>query len=87
MSVPINFDVTAVPDAFSRTSTTSCGSAAFPRMTVSVTFDPGWPRSSRVPSNTDMSRVGLPSMARTKSPVCRPAFAAGDPSREAITRR
>jgi hypothetical protein len=56
-------------------------------MTVSVTFEPGWPRRSREPSKTDMSRVGFPSIARTKSPVWSPAFAADDPSRAAMTRR
>ena len=49
----------------SRMSSTTCGSAALPRMIDSVTFEPGAPRSARMPSHTDISRVGLSSMART----------------------
>ena len=56
--------VTTAAGAFSRTRSTCFGSAALPRITVSVTREPGVPRSSRMPSNTDMSRVGLPSIAR-----------------------
>ena len=70
-----------------RTSAISCGSVGLLRMTVSTTFDPGAPRSSRVPVNADMSRVGFPSIIRMKSPVWRPAFAAGDPSRTPTIRR
>jgi len=55
-------------------------------MMVSFTFDPGAPRSSRAPVHADISRVGWSSIARMKSPVLRPAFAAGEPSRAAITR-
>ena len=44
MSVPISrLTTTAGPATFSRTSATSCGSAALPRMTVSVTFGAGLP--------------------------------------------
>jgi hypothetical protein len=56
-------------------------------MTVSFTVDPGAPRSARMPSHTDISRVGRLSIIRTKSPVRSPAFAAGELSRAAITRR
>ncbi len=87
MSVPISRDTTTGPAGFSRTRTMSCGSAALPRMTVSVTLEPAAPRSIREPSNTDMSRVGFVSMPRMKSPVWSPAFAAGEPSRAAMTRR
>ena len=38
----------------------------------------GAPRRSRVPSKADMLRVGLSSMPRMKSPVRRPALAAGN---------
>jgi hypothetical protein len=56
-------------------------------MTVSFTLVPGAPRSNPMPSNTDISRVGLSSMARMKSPVRRPARAAGEPSRAEMMRR
>jgi hypothetical protein len=49
----------------SRVSSSSCGSVVLPRMIVSLTFEPGAPRNSRMPSKTDISRVGLPSMTRT----------------------
>jgi hypothetical protein len=71
----------------SRTSSTVCGSAALPRITSSVTFEPGAPRSARDPSKTDISRVDFVLTARMKSPGRRPAFAAGDWSRTAMTRR
>ena len=56
-------------------------------MTVSFTFDPGAPASSRCPSNADMSRVGRESSTRTKSPGRMPAFAAGESSRAETTRK
>ena len=56
--------MTVAAGASSRTSVTSCGSAALPRSTVSVTFDPGAPRSACCPAHTDISRVGAPLMAR-----------------------
>ena len=81
------FAVTGTAAGFSRTSVTSCGSAALPRMIVSVTLVPDFPRRTRVPSKTDMSRVGLPSIARIVSAVRKPAFCAGDPSRAAMMYR
>ena len=75
------------PFTRSRTSSMVCGSAALPRNTSSVTLLPAAPRMRRSPSNTDMPRVARPSIPRTKSPVSRPALAAGDPGRADITRR
>ena len=75
--MPINREVTAAPAAFSRTRTTSCGSAALPRMTVSVTLVPGAPRSRRAPSNTDMSRVGLVSIATHEVAGLQPCLGRG----------
>ena len=54
----------ALPGA-SRTSSISWGSAALPRRIASLTLVPGLPRSSRMPSNTVMSRVDWPSIDRT----------------------
>ena len=71
----------------SRVSVTSCGSAALPRNTTSVTAVPGAPCSCRMPSHTDMSRVGAVPIIRMKSPGRSPAFAAGECSRAAMTRR
>jgi hypothetical protein len=47
-----------------RVSSTACGSAALPRMIDSFTTDPGVPRRARIPSQTDISRVGLSSIVR-----------------------
>ena len=80
-------EVTSVPAGRSRVSTTSCGSAALPRNTSSFTRLPAEPCRSRAPSKADMLRVGLSSMPRMKSPVRRPARAAGEPSRVDTTRR
>ena len=51
------------------------------------TVESAGPASMRVAVCTDMSRVGTPSISRMKSPLRRPARAAGDPSRRPTMRR
>ena len=50
--------VTSGDASVSRVSSTTWGSVVLPRSTVRLTFEPGAPRRARMPSNTDISRVG-----------------------------